>query len=150
MQERKRLDVTVVYLHQAFISFVVLYKRGFVMFGVVSLTMGNSPFPLAYRFVRYIKLLRQLPLGHAFLLAQLEKKSAKFLIINFVHHWHLLACIILLWTLHGNRPAVESLIPRGLAAIENVGAPFRRRSESIGKWRSRICRTFRAAIFRKK
>ena len=42
MQERKRLDVTVVYLHQAFISFVVLYKRGFVMFGVVSLTMGNS------------------------------------------------------------------------------------------------------------
>lgn len=46
MQERKRLDVTVVYLHQAFISFVVLYKRGFVMFGVVSLTMGNSGFPV--------------------------------------------------------------------------------------------------------
>ena len=49
MQERKRLDVTVVYLHQAFISFVVLYKRGFVMFGVVSLTMGNSGFPFTDR-----------------------------------------------------------------------------------------------------
>ena len=51
MQERKRLDVTVVYLHQAFISFVVLYKRGFVMFGVVSLTMGNSRLPFGDGFV---------------------------------------------------------------------------------------------------
>ena len=56
MQERKRLDVTVVYLHQAFISFVVLYKRGFVMFGVVSLTMGNSCFPFRYSLIADIDL----------------------------------------------------------------------------------------------
>ena len=63
MQERKRLDVTVVYLHQAFISFVVLYKRGFVMFGVVSLTMGNSRFPFGYSPVGNIQSFCQLGLG---------------------------------------------------------------------------------------
>ena len=62
MQERKRLDVTVVYLHQAFISFVVLYKRGFVMFGVVSLTMGNSAFPFGDRLLRNPHLQRRLSL----------------------------------------------------------------------------------------
>ena len=70
MQERKRLDVTVVYLHQAFISFVVLYKRGFVMFGVVSLTMGNSPFPFGDGLPGHIQRLRQLRLGHLVLPAQ--------------------------------------------------------------------------------
>ena len=64
MQERKRLDVTVVYLHQAFISFVVLYKRGFVMFGVVSLTMGNSLLPLADRLAAHADGLRHELLGH--------------------------------------------------------------------------------------
>ena len=65
MQERKRLDVTVVYLHQAFISFVVLYKRGFVMFGVVSLTMGNSPLPLRDGGLGDVQRLGELPLGQA-------------------------------------------------------------------------------------
>ena len=65
MQERKRLDVTVVYLHQAFISFVVLYKRGFVMFGVVSLTMGNSALPFADGLAGHVQPLRQLLLGVA-------------------------------------------------------------------------------------
>ncbi len=32
-------------LHQAFLSFAVLYKRNFVIFSVVSLTMGNSYYP---------------------------------------------------------------------------------------------------------
>ena len=63
MQERKRLDVTVVYLHQAFISFVVLYKRGFVMFGVVSLTMGNSLLPFGDCLPHHIQLYGQFLLG---------------------------------------------------------------------------------------
>ena len=64
MQERKRLDVTVVYLHQAFISFVVLYKRGFVMFGVVSLTMGNSRFIIGNGLTAHKKFSAKLILGH--------------------------------------------------------------------------------------
>ena len=63
MQERKRLDVTVVYLHQAFISFAVLYKRGFVMFGVVSLTMGNSHLPSRNRLGRNIQFFSKLRLS---------------------------------------------------------------------------------------
>lgn len=39
-------------LTSSVLSFVVMYKRGVVMFGVVSLTMGNSVFPSGHRLSR--------------------------------------------------------------------------------------------------
>ena len=40
-----------------------MYKRGFIIFGVVSLTMGNSAFPFGYGLVADAKFVCQLPLG---------------------------------------------------------------------------------------
>ena len=37
-----------------------MYKRGFVIFGVVSLTMGNSGFPVGNGLARDVDLFRQL------------------------------------------------------------------------------------------
>ena len=42
-----------------------MYKRGFVIFGVVSLTMGNSAFPLGHRLIAHAKLFCQLFLCHS-------------------------------------------------------------------------------------
>ena len=43
-----------------------MYKRGFVIFGVVSLTMGNSVFPLAYGLRAHVEGFCKLRLRHAF------------------------------------------------------------------------------------
>ena len=89
MQERKRLDVTVVYLHQAFISFVVLYKRGFVMFGVVSLTMGNSRFIIGNSLTAYEQFFPKLVLSHSIFIAHISN------VFSYVsHNKHL---TIVLW-----------------------------------------------------
>ena len=46
-----------------------IYKRGVVISGVVSLTMGNSTLPLGDGLVADRKLLRQLPLGQSLTLS---------------------------------------------------------------------------------
>lgn len=84
MQERKRLDVTVVYLHQAFISFVVLYKRGFVMFGVVSLTMGNSVLPFGHRLIGYMEHIRQLRLRQPLIKSGFPDKFSEFDVVHII------------------------------------------------------------------
>ncbi len=47
-----------------------MYKRGVVMSGVVSLTMGNSRFPFGYRFVAYAENIGYFLLGKRFFLSQ--------------------------------------------------------------------------------
>ena len=42
-----------------------MYKRGFVIFGVVSLTMGNSRFPAGDRLARDVEFVCELFLRHA-------------------------------------------------------------------------------------
>ena len=68
-----------------------MYKRGFVIFGVVSLTMGNSPFPLADGLVGHVQRRGKLLLGHPLFSAQLGQKAAKCSLIQFVHIFCLLA-----------------------------------------------------------
>ena len=41
-----------------------MYKRGFVIFGVVSLTMGNSTLPFGDRFIRIVQLCAEFNLRH--------------------------------------------------------------------------------------
>ena len=56
---------------------------------VVSLTLGNSGFPLAHSLVRDKELFRQRLLGHAIFLAQGCHKGAKFPFVQFSHGFHL-------------------------------------------------------------
>ena len=62
-----------------------MYKRGFVIFGVVSLTMGNSPLPFAYRLIGNKQALRQLFLRHSALPPQPGHKGAESCLVNLVH-----------------------------------------------------------------
>ena len=57
--------------------------------GIVSLTLGNSGFPLAHSLVRDKELFRQRLLGHAIFLAQGCHKGAKFPFVQFSHGFHL-------------------------------------------------------------
>ena len=59
-----------------------MYKRGFIIFGVVSLTMGNSAFPFGYGFVADAEFVCQLPLGQALGFSGRGDKSAD---LNLVH-----------------------------------------------------------------
>ena len=53
-----------------------MYKRGFVIFGVVSLTMGNSVFPFGDRLIGHAEFFRQLFLCQIFLPAFLGNVTA--------------------------------------------------------------------------
>ena len=86
-----------------------MYKRGFVIFGVVSLTMGNSPLPLADGLIRHMEPIGQLRLGHAQLLSVFGDVCAEDL---FVHRRHLDLMIAVEWAA-GNRPAVECSLRAG-------------------------------------
>ena len=55
------------------------------MFGVVSLTMGNSALPFAYGLVRHMQRLRQRRLRHALLLSPFGDKSAEKLFVQSDH-----------------------------------------------------------------
>ena len=64
-----------------------MYKRGVVISGVVSLTMGNSPLPFGNRFVRNIEPLSQLFLGKPFFFAAEGHKAAELRFINRKHRF---------------------------------------------------------------
>ena len=53
-----------------------MYKRGFVIFGVVSLTMGNSVLPFGNGLVGHAELLRQLLLREVLLPALVRDVAA--------------------------------------------------------------------------
>ena len=52
------------------LSLIHIYKRGFLIFGVVSLTMGNSGLPFRYGLPGDLHPLRQLLLSDSMLLPQ--------------------------------------------------------------------------------
>ena len=54
------------------------------MFGVVSLTMGNSIFPSGHRSVRYLNYFSKLFLRKLFFLSKFLKKHSYFFLIHFV------------------------------------------------------------------
>lgn len=95
---------------------LILYKRGVVMSDAVSLTMGNSPFPLADGLVGHVQRRGKLLLGHPLFSAQLCQKMAECGLVQFVHIFCLLAgvcrpfsgLIVPGRTLPRNRRAVES------------------------------------------
>ena len=60
-----------------------MYKRGFIIFGVVSLTMGNSVLPLAYRFVADIEPCCKLALREPVLFAQLVYGFSEVIVFHF-------------------------------------------------------------------
>ena len=66
-----------------------MYKRGFVIFGVVSLTMGNSGLPARHRLPRDVQLLGKGLLRHAALLSDLLQLFAKghFPVPPFLSVW---------------------------------------------------------------
>ena len=76
-------------LTSSVLSFVVMYKRGVVMFGVVSLTMGNSGLPTRHRLPRDVQLLGKGLLRHAALLSDLLQLFAKghFPVPPFLSVW---------------------------------------------------------------
>ena len=80
-----------------------MYKRGFIIFGVVSLTMGNSPLPFADGLVRHVQLLRQLPLGHVPFFPSLGDESAQ----HFSIHGITSAFMVAKGSLPRNRRSVE-------------------------------------------
>ena len=55
------------------------------MFGVVSLTMGNSALPFAHRLVRHMQQLCQLPLGQALPFSLFGHKGAEGLFVQSDH-----------------------------------------------------------------
>ena len=65
-------------------SYGVLYKRGVVMSGVVSLTMGNSSFPFTDCFIAYVHLLGQLQLRHVLFFAQFVNQFANFCVVHII------------------------------------------------------------------
>ena len=52
---------------------------------VVSLTLGNSPLPLAHRLVRHIEPVGQLPLGHSLFPAQLGHERSEPVLVDLMH-----------------------------------------------------------------
>lgn len=75
-------------LTSSVLSFVVMYKRGVVMFGVVSLTMGNSIFPAGHRFVADAQQHRQLFLCQFFLFPQFGNEFSDFDLIHAAASFH--------------------------------------------------------------
>ena len=67
-----------------------MYKRGFIIFGVVSLTMGNSGLPLAHCLARHLQLLGKLFLGQAAAAAQKLQSFSKSHILppSIVVSWY--------------------------------------------------------------
>ncbi len=61
-----------------------MYKRGFIIFGVVSLTMGNSSLPSADRFVRHTNFFCKLCLCHIFFFSHLRKKLPEYYRVHIV------------------------------------------------------------------
>lgn len=62
-----------------------MYKRGFIIFGVVSLTMGNSALPFAHRLVGDVQRLGQLLLSQTLPLALFGDKSTEKLFVQSDH-----------------------------------------------------------------
>ena len=63
-----------------------MYKRGFIIFGVVSLTMGNSVFPLGHGLEGQAQPVGQLLLGQVVLLPEGRKVAAEeFSFVCFIH-----------------------------------------------------------------
>lgn len=71
-----------------------MFKREFVILGVVSLTMGNSPFPLADGLVGHVQRRGKLLLGHPLFSAQLGQKMAERGLVQFVHTFCLLSDVL--------------------------------------------------------
>ena len=61
-----------------------MYKRGFIIFGVVSLTMGNSPLPLADRRLSDEEPVGEFPLGKPQLLPAAADIRAEGLLVFHV------------------------------------------------------------------
>ena len=59
-----------------------MYKRGFVIFGVVSLTMGNSRLPFRYGLVADAQRVGQLSLGEMLFLPQAADRAAGHIMIH--------------------------------------------------------------------
>ena len=74
-----------------------MYKRGFIIFGVVSLTMGNSPLPLADRFIRDKQHLGQVALGQPALPPQLGQKPPEAALIQLMYRCHLCNLLSIRW-----------------------------------------------------
>ena len=74
-----------------------MYKRGFIIFGVVSLTMGNSPLPFAYRFIRDKQHLGQVALGQPALPPQLGQKPPEAALIQLMYRYHLCNLLSICW-----------------------------------------------------
>ena len=72
------------------------------MFGVVSLTMGNSAFPFAHSLIGDVKHLGQLLLGHVLTPAIFGDKRAELFFVQSDH----LAVYCSRWSKKSNRPAV--------------------------------------------
>ena len=61
-----------------------MYKRGFIIFGVVSLTMGNSGFPTGNRSGGDIELFGKLFLSDTLFLSKFSDETPNFLLIHTV------------------------------------------------------------------
>ena len=59
-----------------------MFKREFVILGVVSLTMGNSPLPLAHRPVGHMQPLPQFLLGQLHLFALRGDQAADLFVVH--------------------------------------------------------------------
>ena len=75
-----------------------MYKRGVVMFGVVSLTMGNSALPFADGGVRDEQALGKFLLGQAQLLAPLADEAAECFLFSMITHSFAWMCLARLWS----------------------------------------------------
>ena len=62
-----------------------MYKRGFIIFGVVSLTMGNSTFPFAHGLIGDVEHLGQLLLSQVPASAIFSDKGAENLFVQSDH-----------------------------------------------------------------
>ena len=85
-----------------------MFKREFVILGVVSLTMGNSALPFADGFIRNIQAGGKLLLGHALFPAQLCQKTPKSDLVQFVHRFVLLVSQQFCLWLHCTGPDIPA------------------------------------------
>lgn len=116
-------------LTSSVLSFVVMYKRGVVMFGVVSLTMGNSSLVIRYGLPRRVHGLRQI------VLRQMPARAgAADVGPNVAHGVHLAQSI----------PCTAAIChAKVLCAREKTGGLVSRRSCFYGFYCPRFCSAVR-------